>query len=435
MPSLSRLRALRRRSRAVLRRLADPGAQERLVSAARAIPLPHRVRTGLSTAFLRQREMVEVPLDRLLLGAQNGMSGADFSGAVGDLLWCSTPIAEGPHVALLRLAEAAGGDPADEAILDSPYGALARRAIGSGGHYFGARDDAGILETARSYLLRHAGDATPQPARTFQSRPDDPVLVAPIRWSDHYQILDGHHRLASAVVRGEPTASVVVKKLPVTTPLQDHLRRMSWLDGTRELYQPISAPELAGGWPTVRACTDRLEKMRAFAGEGRGRGYLDVASCYGWFVSRMGELGFEAHGIERDPLAVPLGKAVYGLPDGAVRTGDAVDVLRDTDRTWDVVSCFSLLHHFILGRASVGPEQLVKLLDKVTGEVLFLDTGQDNEAWFHESLAGWNPATIAEFLRSNTSFTRIVDLGPDVDAVPPYAGNYARHLFACVREG
>lgn len=435
MSSLRLLRSVRRRSHVWLRRVRDHRPQDRLVSAARAIPLPHRVRVGLSTAFLRSREPVEVPLDRLLLGAQNGMTGDEFSRQAGDLLWCSTPVADGPHVALLRLAEESGGEPSDEAILAGPYGTLARRAIAGGGHYFGAYDDAGVLEVARAFLRRHAGDPRPQAARAFQSGPDDPVLVAPIRWSDCYQVLDGHHRLAGAVARGERTARVVVKRVPVTTPLQDHLRQMSWLDGTRELYQPISAPELGAGWPTVRACTDRLEKMRAFLGEPRGRSYLDVASCYGWFVSHMGGLGFDAHGIERDPLAVPLGQAVYGLADGAIRTGDAVELLRETDRTWDVVSCFSLLHHFVLGRASVGPEQLVKLLDQVTGSVLFLDTGQEDEEWFRESLAGWNPATIAGFLKANTSFTRIVDLGPDADAVPPYEGNYGRHLFACVREG
>jgi hypothetical protein len=65
--------------------------------------------------------------------------------------------------------------------------------------------------------------------------------------------------------------------------------------------------------------------------------------------------------------------------------------------------------------------------------VLFIDTGQENEEWFRTSLAGWNPEKIAEFLRENTTFDEIVDLGPDDDAHPPYADNYGRHLFACLR--
>ncbi|GAA3127935.1 hypothetical protein GCM10010466_18400 [Planomonospora alba] len=435
MSALAHLRAVRRHSRAALRRLAGPSPSSTLVSAARALPIPPKVRVQLSSAFLRQRGSLTVPVDRLLLGAQNGWTAAEFSARTGDLLWGSTPVSEGPHVALLRLAD--DHEPTDEEILASPYGTLARRAIATGGRYFWATDDAGVVETARAFLDRHRGGAQQAP-RTYQSGPGDPVLVAPIKWSGYYQVLDGHHRLASAVHRGERTAEVAVKRLAVTTPLQDHLLRMSWLDGTRELYQPIDAPELADGWPTVRKCTDRRDKMRAFLGEAlgghEGLGYLDVASCYGWFVSEMGRLGMDAHGIERDPLAVPLGQAVYGLPAGAIETGDCVEILSRTDRTWDVVSCFSLLHHFVLGRGSVGPEELLRLLDRVTGRVLFLDTGQENEAWFKTSLAGWNPPMIADYLKRNTTFSRIVDLGPDDDAVPPYADNYRRHLFACVRE-
>ncbi len=79
------------------------------------------------------------------------------------------------------------------------------------------------------------------------------------------------------------------------------------------------------------------------------------------------------------------------------------------------------------------PERLVELLDRSTGRVLFVDTGQGDEEWFTTSLKGWTPAGIADFLGSNSSFAEIVDLGPDEDRVPPYASNYGRHLFACVR--
>ncbi len=317
----------------------------------------------------------------------------------------------------------------DEEILASPYGRLARSCVDAGGSYFGATDDAGILAVARGFMSGEQGERRPE-----QSGRLDPVLVAPVRGSDHYQVLDGHHRLARTVARGETTVDVVTKWMPVTTPLQDLLLRMSWLDGSKELYQPIEAPELAQSWTTVRRCTDRLEKIRTVVAERELSGsYLDVASCYGWFVSEMGKAGFDAHGVERDPLAVPLGRAVYGLEEGRISTGDAVELLGASERTYDVVSCFSLLHHFVLGRGSVGPEKLVELLDKVTGSVLFIDTGQENEEWFRTSLAGWNPAKIADFLRENTTFGEIIDLGADDDAHPPYADNYGRHLFACLR--
>jgi hypothetical protein len=91
------------------------------------------------------------------------------------------------------------------------------------------------------------------------------------------------------------------------------------------------------------------------------------------------------------------------------------------------------LHHFVLGRGSVGHEELLRLLDRVTGRVLFLDTGQEHEEWFRESLAGWDADSIRRTLLENTSFDEVVDLGPDLDAVPPHERNYGRRLFACVR--
>ncbi|MFI6518301.1 ParB N-terminal domain-containing protein [Spirillospora sp. NPDC050679] len=429
---------IRRRSRSALRKtgLAPSGpVYGRLVDAGRSLPIPVGARVAVSSTVLRRPWRVPVRLDRMLVGAQGGWTAREFAERTGDLLWPSTPFLEGPHVALLKLADEKG-ELSDEELLETPYVRLGLRCIEAGGDYFGATTEAGVVRAARVFIGRYRGEQAPDgPLRPQQSGAADPVLVAPVRGSDRYQILDGHHRLAIAAMSGATGAHVVAKWLPVTTPLQDLLLKMSWLDGTHELYQPIDAPELRDSWTTVRKCTDRLDKMTAFLAErGVDGGYLDVASCYGWFVSRMGEAGFDAEGIERDPLAVPLGRAVYGLPEGAISTGDAVEFLRGRPaRAWDVVSCFSLLHHFVLGRGSVDEVELIKLLDRATARVLFFDTGQDNETWFAESLRGWSPERIAAFLREHTSFDEIVDLGPDEDAVPPYQDNYRRHLFACVR--
>jgi hypothetical protein len=132
-------------------------------------------------------------------------------------------------------------------------------------------------------------------------------------------------------------------------------------------------------------------------------------------------------------LAPPLGEAAYDLDPSSITVGNCEDFLTGSGRPWDVVSCYSLLHHFVLGRGSVSAEELARRLDKATGRVLFFDTGQEHEAWFRESLAGWDTDHVLAFLRENTTFDEIVDLGPDDDAVGAYADNYGRHLFACVR--
>ncbi|GAA1510117.1 ParB N-terminal domain-containing protein [Nocardioides humi] len=376
----------------------------------------------------------EVPVGQLLLGGQNGMTAAQFATALGDPLWPSRRVADGPHAALLALG-GTGAEPTDEEILASSYARMGRVCIRHTGRYFGATDDAGILAQARRFL--DDADHAEAPAEDLHSPPGQPVLAVPVADSHCYQVVDGHHRVAAAAAAGETTVPVRVRRGAVSTPLQDLLRKMSWLHGGRELYQPVDAPELDAHWPTVRCCTDRLEAMDAFLrrviGPTLSGSYLDVASCYGWFVAQMAERGLDAEGMERDPLGATLGRLVYGLDPERIRIGDAVGLLRGTRETWDVVSCFSLLHHFVLGRGSCDEVELVRLLDRATGRVLFLDTGQEHERWFRSSLRGWNPDHIRRFLLENTTFSQVLDLGPDRDAVGPYADNYGRHLFACVR--
>jgi hypothetical protein len=350
----------RNRARAVMRRLAfraEPAATRVGRRCLYAIPLS--VRHKASRTLLRLPWETRVPIDSLLLGGQNGWTARQFAERTGNLLWPSTRVVDGPHPTMLRLAQQRGDALSDEEILASPYGRFALRCIELDGGFFWATDPARVVDVARAFVARFHG-AQPQVRLANQSGPDDQVLVARVRGSDCFQVLDGHHRVAIEIARGQSSMRVALRWTPVTTPLQDLLRRMSWLEGTRALYQPVDAPELGRGWITVRRCTDRLDKMRAFLAERRllppvTVSYLDVASCYGWFVGQMRDLGYVANGMERDPLAIPLGQAVYGLDPSAVLAGDCVELLRSADRTWSVVSCFSLLHHFVLGRGSTSP--------------------------------------------------------------------------------
>jgi hypothetical protein len=364
----------------------------------RAVSVPAALR-GAVRAALRRTWPVTVPIERLLVGVPMGWARAGLADATAGTPRPPASRSDGPDATSWWLAVRA-----DEAILARGKEQPARRLVDGASDYPAGPN--------------HLGG-----------------LVAPIRGSSYYLVLEGHEELARAVARGGTSVRLRAQWLTVTTPLQDLLSRMSWLDGSRELYQPIDSPELQEGWTTVRRCTDRLAKMQTLLTQREVSGsYLDVASCYGWFVAAMDKAGFEACGLERDPLAVPLGQAVYGLREGQVATGDAVEWLASTHQTWNVVSCFSLLHHFVLNKQSVGPEELIKLLDRVTGDVLFLDTGQESEHWFKKRLRGWSPTFIAEFLQEHTTFDQVLDLGPDDDRRPPYVSNYGRHLFACVRD-
>jgi hypothetical protein len=403
------------------------------------MPIPPRLRQWLRRCLFVPG-VKEVPVEKLLLGSQHNLTGSQFAERTEDLMWTSTPAANGPHAELLRLASLKPSSKlTDDEILESPYGMFTRRCVQVCGEFLGASESSQLIDVARAFIARSHGEPQLHQGFLGQSKDGEPIRVARIRHSDHYQILDGHHRVAAAAVAGVKSVPVCIRRLPTVTAIQGLLTGMSWIDGRRELYQPLPAPELSSAWTTVRRCSDRLEKMAEFLGHEDllppvTTSYLDVASCYGWFVNAMGDLGYECEGIELDPLARPLGEAAYGLRPSQITTGDCTEVMQNASRQWDVVSCFSLLHHFVLGKADATPMQLMELLDKVTGRVLFLDSGQGHEAWFAQTMPDWTAEKLKQFIEDTTQFTRVADLGADVDAVPPYHDNYGRHLFACIRD-
>lgn len=405
-----------------------------LSTAVRHAPVPEPIRRNLYRYLLWRPFVRQVPIDRLLLGGQNSLTARELTEAYGRLMWASTPVSAGPHAALLRAHQVTDLD--DDDILASDYAALARDVIAATGNFFEARDDRGIVEVARHYLAGQAsGQVRAAGGGIGRSARGSAVRVARIRNSDCYQVIDGHHRVAALAVRGEQHVPVRQGWLSVSTPLQDTLNEMSWIGGQRELYQPLEAPELATTWVTVRRCTDRLAAMQDFlpkAGVVAGDTYVDVASCYGWFVSQMAIAGLDAYGIERDRLGPVVGEAAYALDPLRIQVGDAVDLLSTAPAHWDVVSCLSLVHHFALGRGSISAEDFLQLLDRATGKVLFIDTGQTHEEWLTNRLPGWHTEDVRRRLEE-LSFDEVIDLGPDSDAVGAYALNYGRHLFACVR--
>jgi hypothetical protein len=107
-----RIRPAWRASTYQLRQVARPAG-----SVLRQVPVPRRLRVAASRTLLRRPGLVDVSLDRLLLGSQGGQSVDRYSEAFDDLLWASTPVREGPHTRLLGLAAKHGGTLSDEQIL------------------------------------------------------------------------------------------------------------------------------------------------------------------------------------------------------------------------------------------------------------------------------------------------------------------------------
>ena len=401
------------------------------------LPAPQPVRR-VAARFRTRPGLHPVSLDRLLLGDEGGMPATEYAAAVDDLTRPSRSISEWPHVRLLLDYREHGDELLrSDRLAETEYVRNARACLAVTGSYFSALDEQELFDIARGFIRWAEGSSAPLRGRRG-SATGAPIRVRPIRHSDCFQVVDGHHRLAIHYVNGRVSTEVAIDRKPVWTPIQELLREMSWLEGRFELYQPLDLPELAGEWTLVRRCQDRFEKMTKFLTArglrpSMGATYLDVASCYGWFLARMAAEGYDVRGIERDAKGPVVGRHVFGLEPSRTSVGDCVPLLEADPGTYDVVSCFSLLHHFVIGRGSVSAETLVRLLDEHTGRVLFVDTGQEHEEWFASKLTGWNADYIEKWLAMNTSFREIVRLGPDEDGVGRYRGNYGRMLYACVR--
>jgi hypothetical protein len=393
--------------------------------------------TGAVRRLVRSLRPHEVPICKCLLGDEGGMPAAKYARIVGNILRPSTPMPDSPHAKLLLDYNALGeGLFAPDRFQDTDYYRNAALAIDIVGHYFDARSPEEVVRVARRLVDRYQGIGSPVVYRG-QSPPNQCIRVRSIMHSDCFQVIDGHHRLAIHYARGRKAAPVLIDRAPVLTPLQSILLDVLWLDGRLELYQPIDAPEVQN-WPLVRRCSDRMDKIRSFLQDHwdvntRRHSALDLGSSYGWFVSQFQKLGFDAHGVERDPIAASIGPMLYGVGPDRVFRSDLVRFLEESRRSYNVVTCFSVLHHYALGRQRVPAEALIRLIDKATVNILFLDTGQNHEEWFRDSLPLWDTDFIERWLKTHTSFSRIYRLGADEDAVPPFQKNYSRMLFACVR--
>jgi hypothetical protein len=378
-----------------------------------------------------------VPRHTLLLGGWNGMSGFDFALRSSKLLDPSTRLEDSFYDELLSSYDEKGEAALDEDnIRASGYFQRIHMAATLSGHYRGVDDVPGLVQVTREYLDRYRG--LPVKYRPGRSRLGTLPRVRRIVGSDYYSVLDGHHRLAIEMHKGAQELDVVVAPGSTSTYLQKLLLDMSWLDGSRRLYQPVDFPEVQN-WPLMRKCHDRLGFMISYldrtgmAPAGADLSYLDVGSCYGWFVSEMGKRGFAARGLEMDPLALELGPLVYGIDAAQITVGDCVALLSDPAQTADIVSCFSVLHHFVMGRGTSSAKELMRLLATRTGRVLFLDTGQAHESWFRWTLPEWAPAYIASWIKANSDFNRVEAIGVDTDGTGVFCGKFGRTLFACSR--
>ena len=376
----------------------------------------------------------KLKLKKLLIG------GAQYSRLTcarlsGNLLAPSTPVAASPHAQFLRTYREIGDSIFQPKIFAATsYCKYVFKCIEIYGNYFSHTDIEGVLQQARSFTAMYDGLSGP-PCDLHHSQPGAAPEVMRIKYSDCYEVFDGHHRLAIAAVRGldeYPCAILPTDK--VLTPMQLMVMDSVWLTGKCRLSQPVPIPEL-NGWSEERRCTDRLKMITGWLNQRdiSSGSSLDLGASYGWFVSEMAKLGYKASGVEQNSALATVGPPAYGLDDSAIKVENLSSFLKSAEQKYGVVFCFSVLQDYLLGLEKMSATEFIRLVDKITGSVLFFDTAECHETRYRHSLAGWNAKYIQNWLQENTSFSKIEILGTDSDRTRLFPVRYGRHLFACSR--
>jgi hypothetical protein len=382
-----------------------------------------------------------IPLSKILLGGENDLSGYKYSLMTGDYLRPSKKVEESPHSQLLKDYIKYGIKILDKDFFEKTfYFKNAQTCIDLFGGYFPHIDtDDKICLAAERFIKLFTKENVSHLPSDGHSPDGELITVIPIQNSDCFQLLQGNHRVAFAVANSHSTikANILYKRQEIT-PIQFLLENLQWEQGDKILYQPLPCPELESQWSLARNCEDRLLMMKNFISETISLKpdnslYLDLGSYYGWFVNKFSEIGFESYGVEKDNIPIQIGQILFKNLQQKIFKDEIVRFLRGCNKTYDIVSCLSIMHHFINQREKREPKELLKLLDKCTGKVLFFEMGEEHEQWFSTSLQGWNTNFIEEWVLRNTSFTKSYQLGRDKDSQGMFVGNFGRMLFAFVK--
>lgn len=398
---------------------------------------PHEPATTQHLCETIMLNATTVPVDKLLMGGECGLTSTAYATSVGDLTRPSRSVMTSPHLALLREAiNWSQEDFQSEKFKLTAYYRNAAECLSKFGYYFPyIRSADQIWQAAYKFVDEtRTGRIGSQPPG--HSAVSSLVSVTPIVDSDCYNLFDGHHRTARAIYRGQTEIEVEIRDaLASKTPIQTLLQQVRW-DSKGVLYQPLPFPELTKSWKLLRRCDDRAQMMVDFTKlRGVHGSYLDLAAYFGYFCDKFYQAGFVSVGIELDPAAVLVGRYTY--PHIHLMSGNILETEQITDK-FDVVSCLSFLHHFISGRIGQGKTAMpvfLKSLDTVCREVLFVETGESTEPWFKGRLSKWTDDDMIAAVLENTTFKTATKLGRDRDGelAGIGKGNYGRMMVAFTR--
>jgi 2-polyprenyl-3-methyl-5-hydroxy-6-metoxy-1,4-benzoquinol methylase len=388
------------------------------------------------------KSIADISLSKICLGGENDLSGYKYALMTGDYIRPSTRVSDGPHHMLLKKYHLLGNAVLTREHFEaSEYYLNAKKCIDLFGEYFPGIDTPGkIIDAAQRFIALYEGKDVSNFNGDGHSADNQPIEVRRIRGSSCYQLVQGNHRCAFALAKQETEIRAVIHEdKSEITLIQFLLDHLSWEQGEKHLYQPIPAPELEDEWTLVRGCQDRFDlmldflKLIGFTNVASQLKVMDIGSYFGWFMNQFERLGFNVFGLEKDNIPTLVAQICYPRLKGRILAAEAGDYLEQHAEKYDITLCLSIMHHMFYGRTKVDPMAFLKTIDSCTKHILFFEMGDENEAWFRTILKGWNPNTIANWVISNSSFSKVVCLGKDQDRKGSFANNFNRTLFAFLK--
>lgn len=379
--------------------------------------------------------MVKIDLSKVLWGGEQGIPANVYSLRTQNYLRSSTLLKDTPHVKLLELYQNEGENLfKSELYTQTDYYRNICECIEQCGNYFNITDSKKAVDQVRRFIDHFKGKDRPE---VYHQSDHEVPLVAKNAFSDFFEVIDGIHRLAIDYVNGVKKVECRLSSEQTVTFLQELVIGNQWTTGQKLLYQPIQAPEFEQ-FTLVRKCSDRFKMMKELINQRgwdfSGKKYLDLGCSYGYFMDQMQTLGLKSYGVDNCPNSVMLAQICYHQPKERLLSLSLENFFELNEERYEVVSLLSVLHHFLLNRGEITAKDLIREVDKITGKVLFLDSGQSHEEWFKESLPDWDEEKMISWLKEYTSFDEVVTLGKDEDNVGVYSPNYQRSLVACIRK-
>ena len=131
---------------------------------------------------------------------------------------------------------------------------------------------------------------------------------------------------------------------------------------------------------------------------------LDVGCFNGFFVKKLSDMGYEAHGIDFNRTAVEYGISEYGL-ENRIAVKDLNELIAEK-RKYDIITAFDVIEHI------ENPRQLLLRLKDLLpeGGILILSAPNNNMLWRPildyppHHLSRYYPRTLARFV-STSEFT------------------------------